>query len=335
MIKYLTHDQLDKQQWDALIERSLQQQVYALSWYLDVVSPGWEAVVEVGEAGEYKVVMPLPVRYKLGVKYLQQPLFCQQLGAFSLEGDIDVVTYKKLIGKVYEQVRYVNELQFNTSNVVPDLSSLPNVEVELKATHYLDLSIGYDKIFQNYSRDRKRNLKRARKNDLEIIESDDIKFLISFFKDEVAGRIYGGVAASAYTMLEKLHQVLREHQACRLYYIKGTDGKINAGRLILFYKNKVTLLVSASSAYGRKLNGRTLVLDQLIQEFAGRDYIIDFESPDKHEQSLIYFYESFGPKQVAFQAVSYNRLPKVIKLIRNVRMRIVRMLRGLANSYVS
>ena len=52
-----------------------------LTWYLDIVSPGWEAIVK-EEAGCYVAVLPLPVRRKFGLRYLQQPLLTQQLGLF-------------------------------------------------------------------------------------------------------------------------------------------------------------------------------------------------------------------------------------------------------------
>lgn len=56
-------------------------QPYGLSWWLDVVSPGWEALVK----GDYDAVMPLPVKKRYGLRYLVQPRFVQQLGVFGQE----------------------------------------------------------------------------------------------------------------------------------------------------------------------------------------------------------------------------------------------------------
>jgi hypothetical protein len=61
------------------IARSFNGIVYAYSWYLDIVSPGWDALVK----DDYKSVMPLTWRKKYGIKYLYQPFFTQQLGVFS------------------------------------------------------------------------------------------------------------------------------------------------------------------------------------------------------------------------------------------------------------
>ena len=44
MIQYLEHNQIDKKKWDATVEEC--GNIYAYSWYLDIVHPGWEALVE-------------------------------------------------------------------------------------------------------------------------------------------------------------------------------------------------------------------------------------------------------------------------------------------------
>lgn len=81
MITYLTHNQIDKQRWDDCIKQSPNGNVYALSWYLDIVHPRWEALVE----DDYVSVMPLTGNRKCGISYPFQPFFVQQLGVFSKE----------------------------------------------------------------------------------------------------------------------------------------------------------------------------------------------------------------------------------------------------------
>ena len=69
MIRYLTHNQIDTRRWDECIAQSPNGLVYAWSWYLDVVHPSWEALVE----DDYETVMPLTGNKKFGVNYLFQP----------------------------------------------------------------------------------------------------------------------------------------------------------------------------------------------------------------------------------------------------------------------
>ena len=64
MIQYFEHKKIDKRKWDATIAEC--GNIYAYSWYLDIVHPGWDALVE----DDYQVVMPLTGGKKFGVNYL-------------------------------------------------------------------------------------------------------------------------------------------------------------------------------------------------------------------------------------------------------------------------
>src|SRR4030043_203599 len=55
MIKHLRHHEIDKERWDESIKKAFNGIIYAYSWYLDIVSPGWEALI----TEDYKKVMPL------------------------------------------------------------------------------------------------------------------------------------------------------------------------------------------------------------------------------------------------------------------------------------
>ena len=81
MINYLKHNEIDKKKWDGCIDSCSNNLIYAYSWYLDIVSPGWNALVE----NDYETMMPLTGNKKYGVEYLFPPYFAQQLGVFSKE----------------------------------------------------------------------------------------------------------------------------------------------------------------------------------------------------------------------------------------------------------
>ena len=78
ILRYLKHDELDFSSWDRRISSADNSRVYALSWYLDRTAADWDALVW----GDYEYVLPVTLKSKFGIKYLYQPLFCQQLGIF-------------------------------------------------------------------------------------------------------------------------------------------------------------------------------------------------------------------------------------------------------------
>lgn len=46
MITYLFNSEIDKDKWDNCIKNSPGAKPYAYSWYLDIMAPGWQALVD-------------------------------------------------------------------------------------------------------------------------------------------------------------------------------------------------------------------------------------------------------------------------------------------------
>ena len=60
MLRHIKHADIDKVKWDSVTLNSANGLIYNLSSYLDVVAPNWEALI----LGDYKAIMPLPVKKK-------------------------------------------------------------------------------------------------------------------------------------------------------------------------------------------------------------------------------------------------------------------------------
>ena len=73
-LKVVSRRQLDVAAYNACLQTAPNRLLYGLSWWLDLVSPGWWCVVW-AEAGHYRAVLPLPVQYLYGVRLLHQPFF--------------------------------------------------------------------------------------------------------------------------------------------------------------------------------------------------------------------------------------------------------------------
>ena len=80
-VEYITYRKIDKQKWDACINRSQNRLIYAKSFYLDAMAQNWDALV----LNNYEAVMPLTWKRKWGIAYLYQPAFVQQGGIFFSE----------------------------------------------------------------------------------------------------------------------------------------------------------------------------------------------------------------------------------------------------------
>ncbi len=327
--RILPRTEIDSLSWDACVAASPQQILYGYSWYLDAVLPApswkWVGLVLIDETNQYQSVMPIPLRQKriAGVAcgwVVHQPFFCQMLGVFTREGTPDVTLDFWEI--VQQRFRYVSILATHQQPII----SLSSDTIQLASTHSLDLSIKYSNIFQRYSRDRKQNLRRAQAAHWTVANSTDLGPLITLFKENHAAEIEGGVADWAYDILENLVVELKKRDLATLRYaMQGS--KIDAGALCVQEGNRVIYLFNAASKTGREGNARTLLIDQIIQENAGRQCAgkpmrFDFESPKK--PSIRAFYQSFGASEEPFWEVRWNRLNAVENVIRKVVNRLNR-----------
>ncbi|UPT68420.1 MAG: hypothetical protein M0D57_07240 [Sphingobacteriales bacterium JAD_PAG50586_3] len=164
MVTHLKHSEINKLNWDSCILASTCAVPYALSWYLDVVSPGWEALV----LGNYEAVMPLTYRVKYGVSYVFTPPFVQQLGIFGKDG-VDEEAFIKAIPAKYKYV----DVNLNEGNTTAGIAN---------ANILLNLNNTYDNLYAAFTDNTKRNSRKAEKAGLVLKQLGNAAEVINLFK---------------------------------------------------------------------------------------------------------------------------------------------------------
>lgn len=321
MLQLFQRTEINDILWNDLITNSLQGYLYAYTWYLDIVSPNWKAIIEV-QNHEYLAVMPVPVLKSFGINYVKQPLFCQQLGIFS-QPNYQFNEFD-FLEKLCKEFTYIADYTWNYHNFKDkDLQLFIPQKVNLckqqtLQTHLLSLQKTPQQIYSGYNADRKMNLKRALKSNVNIIESVDIDPLISLFITETSHKIIGGVHLQAYHFLRQIFATLCAKNQVKLYYTVNEYHEIEAGALFAFDKQKIIYLFNAALHQYRKNNGRTLLIHKVLQEYANKEYLyFDFESPAI--SPIAEFYESFGAKSYSFPQLHYNNLPFWVEIPKKIR----------------
>jgi hypothetical protein len=290
--------------WNDHIRRSEQCVIYAYSFYLDVVSNGWKALVW-PSAQDYLIVMPLPVKRKAGKTIVYQPLFCQYLGLFSVN-ELTTFQLEAFLKSLSLHFSYISTYSFNPENselIKKICFRFDEFEVKEQHTYWLRLEQGYSKIYNQYSKDRKLNVKRGRQNGWTMQESRDIQPLVRLFRENHAARIPGGVNPDAYQKLKLLFEQL--NYKAELWYAEKNN-RIHAGILLVKNSERVIYLFNAADKSGRTGNARTFLLDHYFSVNAGNPLIFDFESPEV--SSIASFYESFGGEKKAYFTIRKNGL---------------------------
>jgi hypothetical protein len=298
MINYLTHNQVDKSRWDDCIGRSQNRRVYAFSWYLDLVCPGWDALVQ----DDYASVFPLTHNRKWMISYLFQPYFAQQLGVFSSDTIQEslVAGYIRAIPRRY---RFV-DIQLNSMNRCDGGDG----EKILRMNYECDLAAPYEELVGRYPENTRRNIGKANKAGITLNRTTGVDELISLFRDNF-GKKEGKLKDCHYAALR---QIILHGLNSKAGYILGAgakEGPLSASAFFLFDHTRVYFLFAASSPEARTNGAMFLLIDRFIAENAGTGLLLDFEGGN--DPNLGRFYKSFGALEVPYQGLRINRLPRV------------------------
>lgn len=294
MIHYLTHNQIDTQRWDECVAQSPDGLVYCWSWYLDVVHPGWEALVE----DDYEAVFPLTGNKKFGINYLFQPFFTQKFGVLSKK-EVSEKIIEEFLKAIPEKFKFA-ELRTYTTHTTYATENHRNIE--------LSLNQDYSVLSANYHSNTMRNLAKAKKQGLKIVENAEPSIIIELFRKN-RGKDIKKWGDKEYNRLLKLVETAKSHDACMVLGAQNPDNQTVAGAFFMMSHNKIVFLFSGSDESNKENHGLTFLLDYVIEKYSGTEYILDFEGSDN--DGLARFYKGFGGEEKYYQGLRFNRLNKI------------------------
>lgn len=296
MLIYIKHNQINKVQWDACIAKASNGIVYAYSWYLDVVSPNWDALV----MNDYEYVMPLPVKKRFCFKYVVRPPLCQQLGIFSQEKisrDIINEFFSALnFGYVFLSVN--NEIKLSQKNLT--VTESPNF--------ILPLSKKYEELEKSFTDNTRRNIRKAKKNKVEIraVSAEEyFLFVQKYIK---------GVNQSFHSVLSELVTVCLSKKACELWGAYSKEGELLAATFFLVSSNRYINLVPSSSPEGLEKSAMFLLISSFIKEHAQSNSVLDFEG--SKIEGIARFFRGYGAENQAYFNIQKMRFPALFALIK-------------------
>lgn len=272
-ILHLRNKTIDYTRWDACIAQSHNQLTYAYSWYLDIVSPGWEALV----SKDYDYIMPLPVKSRYGIPYLVQPVLTQQLGIFSNKEIKETV-----VEEFIKQIPYFSyELNLNEDNFYVKALIFPNF--------ILNLQQSYNNLNAGFSKNTKRNLDKATKLKLTVFSGLTPEAFLSFYFS-----VEKHFLSPNEPVLEKLIHKGIAQNALTIYGVHSEKKELIAGLCVLESTGRITYLLPVSSTEGKYSSAMFLLIDYIIRQEAGKDKLLDFEG--SRIEGVARLYRGFGAK---------------------------------------
>jgi len=299
MIKYIKRKDLNVEKYDHCIDSSLNSRVYAFSWYLDIVADHWDVLVK----GDYEAVMPLPWRQKYFIKYVYPPAWTQQLGVFS-ENNVKPSLIKSFIEAIPNKFRKVS-IQFNSQSKI-------KFKAIVRENYILSLNGTYGEIRSKFRKDRKTRLNRVlRNNTLKLVKDISVDQMFELFRNYYSDKVI--VLNEDY---QNLSSILNSHEAnVFLLGVYDENAVLLAASAFLKSKNRIVYLFSASSPFGKKQQCSTLIINSVIEKYAGSGFILDFEG--SMIPGVASFYRSFGAKAEYYDNITLKKLPAFINFLRS------------------
>lgn len=298
-IKYLKHTEIDKLKWDKCINQSINGIVYAYSWFLDIVSYQWEALV----VGDYEIVMPLTVKKKYSIHYIFQPLYTQQLGVFSAKILTKEIVHNFLatIPKKYKII----DINLNTHNKINPKS----LKIKQGVTYQIDLIGTYKNIQQNFNTNTKRNINKAIKNKIQVSKHINLKDLL-MLKKQTAKHL---INFEHLNIFRRLIPFSITHNIGETYGAYNANNELIAAAYFIKSNYKAIYLLSASNEEGKEKGGMFAIINQFIKDHSGKNITLDFEGSKK--ESIARFFKGFGGKPIYFYRIIINRLPWFLRFL--------------------
>lgn len=296
-IQYVDHHQIDPTKWDSAILRSPHPLAYGLFEYLNAVCESqWDALIY----NDYEAVFPLPFKKKFGIKYLVQPVFCQQLGAFGSNVNVRTNDFLSAIPKRFLRVRLQLNPYFDQTNEVESIQTKPAgiIASSRKLTTKTNMTIQLSQPL-DYNKDCKKNLHRLAELPIEYkINAISIREAIDTYRKawgkqnpEIEDEHYQ-LFANACT--DKLSFTVTAHHQ--------KEGDLLGAAIFLITpentKRSLHYVCAGPTEAGKSIGVMHGIIDFILNRYKGENMLFDFEGSSI--ASVASFYKKFGANEEPF-----------------------------------
>jgi hypothetical protein len=301
MIVYLKNSEIDRALWDNCIRNSGVSRPYPYSWYLDLMAPGWEALID----DDYDSVFPVPCSVIFGQHYIDMPPFIQQLGAFSPD--------KPASGTIVEFLDYMPDLFKLIDLSVGQRIDYPGYKITEKANLELNLSASYEELWGRFSQECRRIIEKATKKRYELsvdVSPEELTNLCIANKGLNMRRIKPG----DFIQLQNLMRFCTGNKKGKILGVRGPGKRLLYGIFLVRIPGSVTILFTANSPAGIEKHIEYFVINEIIKDNASTSTTLDFAGTS-HELPVSSG-QSFGGIEVPYYRIYRNRFFLPVWLMR-------------------
>lgn len=274
-------------------------------------------------------IMPFSLRKKYGI------VICESMFAGTYGGMLthdENLTIDGLRFLKYEfmkknkafQIRIFDYYSTQIDNKTLSEFSEYNVEEYIAAT--IDLEDGYNKIYDAYKHNIRKNIKKAIREDVNIKEIKNIRELKEFYKmAQYTYNLHKTVLPYSYTLYENIFHIMCSKNLAKFHIATKNDIPI-AGSIHFFSKEEVFNWLTPSYREYQLYRGNTLLIDQIIKMSCDKGLTTyNLGASPKDSNGLLSFKHSWGADDRMYNYINYtNDLLKTILNAKRIFYNLVR-----------
>ena len=301
-LQYLTNGQIDKIRWDECINKAANGLIYGYSFYLDAMSKNWDALV----LNDYETVMPLTWNKKYGVHYLYQPPFTASLGVFG--NNISGPLLHQFLQSIPAKFKYW-DISLNPGNdfLIKDFNLFR------KVNFLLNLNQSHSQLSNHFRDKLVRYIKKSLQAGLQVKKNIEVGPVIALAKKQAIH--FSNLCKNDFLKFAGLYELLNADGRAMTYGVYDARGLLMASAVFFLSNRRAYYIMAGNHPDSRALGASHTLINAFIKDHAGQDLILDFEGSDI--KSLAFFYNGFGAKEENYPGLRLNRLPLLLKWIKN------------------
>lgn len=301
-IRILHNSKIDKAKWDVCIDADDSALIYCRSWLLDIMAEDWYGLV----TGDYTSILPLPVKRKLGLRFVAMPPFVQQLNIAGKRDDAVVKAFHE------KMLQFSSLVQLST----PSDQLFAETEGIRRTNYILSLDNNYEAILDNYTSGCRKNLAKAGRRGCIVSEDVSTNDVLRFYS-----KAYGDQSAYNEQHLGSVKRLLDyavAHDRCIVAGVRDGEGTLVYAGALLDDGRRLYYILGAPDEQGREMRATYFFIDSMVRRFAGSRKVFDFEGSDI--PAVAQFYQSFSPDIEDYYRFHINRYPFPLKNIIDKRL---------------
>ena len=300
MFTYISHKNIDKAKWNYTIDNAVNGMPYGYSWYLDTVSPNWDALV----SEDYKMIFPVTWRKKYGIKYLFQPLFLRYFNIYSLEKSPDSAIVNEVLSMLMEKFNFI-EINLN--------EKIENPPAGIQTGKLMAQKIDMLKPIPLPSHSLKQNLSKAKKAGLYGYSDMPSGEFVECVGKELGKKIQE-LGTEEYRILKKLIDRSSSESKGIVLGIPDTQGQFYCGCYLVISHGYTITIQTFSSADGRKNGAMSFLRFNYIKSLEGKPLVVDFAGSNL--PGVAEYNHYFGAEDYFYHSIKYNALPWPLRIFK-------------------